>query len=190
MKAFTVMVFVPVTSGTLADHAAAPLAVPELPVELLHVTLVVSAEAVPLIATIDADVETILKPGDVIFSAGGALEGGVGAVGVGVVGVVAVCRVTVSTRDALAPVPSVAITVTILVPIFNGTTGMLQLVEPLALPDGPWLLVQAICGVPDPPLAVPDIAIEELVTETADAAGTVTAIASADGAGVVVTTGA
>ena len=83
MNAFTVMVFVPVIKPTAADHAVVPLAVPDPPVELFQVTDVVPADAVPLTVMLSADVETIVKPGDVICSAGGEPGGGAG-VGVGV----------------------------------------------------------------------------------------------------------
>ena len=93
MNAFIVMVLVPEMTGTVADQLAVPAAVPELPVELLHVTEVTSLDAVPEMARVSAEVETMVKAGVVIFRAGGLPDGGVaGAVGVagvgGVVGVV------------------------------------------------------------------------------------------------------
>lgn len=77
------MLFVPVSNGTLADHAAVPEAVPEPPTELRHVTVVVSADVVPLIMIAAAKVATMVEPGEMIFKTGGALTGGVGFAGGG-----------------------------------------------------------------------------------------------------------
>ncbi len=71
-----VMVLVPATSGTLAIQLAVPAALPEAPTELLQVTEVVSAEAVPPIAMPAAEVETTVSAGEVIFNAGGAVGAG------------------------------------------------------------------------------------------------------------------
>jgi len=142
LNAFTVIVFVPGINGTFADHVAVPVAVPPPPVELLHVTLVVFADAVPLTIIVAAEVETMVKPGEVIFRAGGVPAGDVGATGAPGVGggfpggavVVAAWRVIVNTRDAMLPALSDAVTVMMFVPMFSGTTGILQFAEPLALP--------------------------------------------------------
>jgi hypothetical protein len=133
LKALMVMVLVPVTSGTLADHIAVPEAGPEPTTELVHVTDVVSADAVPLIVITVATVETMVEPGEVIASAGGAVAGGVGLGG----GFVAASRVMLSTRDAMLPAPSDAVTVMIFVPRFSGTRGILHVDEPVAFPDSP-----------------------------------------------------
>jgi len=166
---------VPGTSGTFADQLVVPVAVPVDAVELLQVTEVTSPEAVPMIAIVAAEVETIVNPGEVIFRPGGAPDGGAGLDGVGEDGEEgagfpgfagvpdAVWRATVITREATQPVPSVAVTVIIFIPRFRGTTGILQSGAPAALPEGPSLLVQATCGLPVPPVTMPDMAIEEVV---------------------------
>ena len=112
---------------------------------MVQVTLVVSADAVPVIVIVASEVETMVKPGEMIFRVGRVVGGVVGVVGVGagvgsaggVGGVAAACRVMDSTRDAMLPAPSVAVTVMIFIPTFRGTTGILQLDEPFALPEGP-----------------------------------------------------
>jgi hypothetical protein len=182
------MLLVPVISGTVADQFAVPPAVPEPPVELVHVTDVTSLDAVPAIAMLSADVETIVKPGVVILRLGGAAAGGGGAVGVvGELGVVggeaggAACRFTVVTLEATLPAPSTAVTVTMFNPRFSGTTAIVQTLDPLAVPEGPWLLVHVTCRLPVPPVTVPAIGMEDVVTLTDDDAGLVTCTASAGG---------
>lgn len=76
MNARTVMLLVPDTSGTVADQLAVPLAVPDPPVELDHVTEVTSPDAVPAMVIEAAEVDTIVNPGEVIFKAGGPAAGG------------------------------------------------------------------------------------------------------------------
>ena len=173
-----------------------PVAVPDEPVELLQVTDVTSADAVPLMAMAAAEVETIVNPGDVIFKPGGAPDAGAGLDGGGAVGggetgfpglggfPNAACRVTVTTREAIVPTPSMAVTVMMFVPTFNGTTGMLQIDVPPALPDVPWLLVHVTCGLPVPPVTVPDMAMDDVVTIIAVAFGDVTVTTSAGVGGV------
>src|SRR5581483_9056773 len=136
-----------------AVQADVPLAAPDDPVELLQVTEVTSAGAVPLTAMLAAEVDTMVKAGDVMFRFGGAPELGVrfeegGVVGGGEVGfpgfdgvvgfAVDACLVTVTTREATVPALSTAVTVIVFVPTFSGTTGMLQIDVPSALPDAPW----------------------------------------------------
>src|ERR1044071_3643558 len=112
------MLFVPTDSGTVADQFDVPLAGPDAPVELLQVTEVTPADAVPLTVIEAAVVDTIVTPGDVILSTGGAfvgvgveggvgfgLAGGVADGGVGL-GVTAACRLTVITFDATPPAVS------------------------------------------------------------------------------------
>ena len=56
-----VTVLVPTSSGTVADHADVPEAVPELPVEVVHLTAETPtlSEAVPLMTREALAVETI-----------------------------------------------------------------------------------------------------------------------------------
>ena len=71
----------------LADQDVVPDAAPEPPVELLHLTAVTAAlsAATPLMATVDAVVERIVAPGDLICKEGGVVspapEGGPGVGG-------------------------------------------------------------------------------------------------------------
>ena len=81
----------------------------------------------------------------------------------------------------MLPPLSNAVTVTMFVPLFRGTTGMLQTDEPEAWPDGPWLLLQLTCAVPDIPVTVPEMAMEDVVTVTAAALGEVTVTDKAGG---------
>jgi hypothetical protein len=197
LNAFTVTVFVPSTSATFADHAAVPVAVPDEPVELPHVIEVASVDAVPLTVIVGAEVETTVNAGDVIFRAGGPPDDDAGfaggAVGGGEPGVPGldgvpgeVSLVTATTREAIVPASSTAVTVMMFMPRFSGTTGMFQIDVPLALPDGPWLFVHDTCGLPVPPVTVPDIVIEDVVTETAVAFGAVTETRRAGGCGAAV----
>ena len=72
----------------LADQDAVPDATPEPPVELLHLTAVTAtlSPATPLIAMVEAVVERIVNPGDLICKEGGVVspapDGGVGVGGV------------------------------------------------------------------------------------------------------------
>jgi hypothetical protein len=90
-----VITLVPVSSGTVAFQALVPLAIPESPVELAHLTEVTPtlSEAVPLKTRLDAVVETIVDPGEPIVNDGGVVSappggglgvGGGSGVGVGV----------------------------------------------------------------------------------------------------------
>jgi hypothetical protein len=65
--------FVPTSKGTEADQIEVPVAVPELPVEVDHLTdaTAVSSLAVPAILSAAAVVEMMLKVGDTIESEGG-----------------------------------------------------------------------------------------------------------------------
>jgi hypothetical protein len=79
-----VIVFVPTNSGMGAVfQLVVPVAVPEPPVELVHVTVVTPAlsEAVPVKTTVAADVATFVPAGDMIVSVGGVVSF-VGVVGV------------------------------------------------------------------------------------------------------------
>ena len=83
---------VPTNRGIFADQEAVPAAVPASPVELVHLTAVTAtlSLAVPLMAIVDAVVDTMVNPGDWISSAGGVVSPGAGAgggVGDGGVGV-------------------------------------------------------------------------------------------------------
>jgi hypothetical protein len=80
-----VITLLPTSSGTLADHFVVPEAVPESPVEVVHVTAATPtlSLAVPLTAMEAADVATIVNPGETMLSDGGVVSPLVG-VGVGV----------------------------------------------------------------------------------------------------------
>ena len=75
---------VPTSRGIFADQETVPAAVPASPVELVHLTAVTAtlSLAVPLMAIVDAVVDTMVNPGDWISSAGGVVSPGAGA-GVG-----------------------------------------------------------------------------------------------------------
>ena len=86
-------VLLPTSSGTLADQFAVPEAVPASPPEVVHFTEVTAtlSLAAPLIVRLAAVVETMVDPGELMFSDGGVvscpgLAGDVGA-GVGAGGV-------------------------------------------------------------------------------------------------------
>ena len=92
------MVFVPTSKGMAGTfHCAVPVALPEAPVELDHVSEVTPAVAVPLNAMVAVDVETMVIAGEVMVSdggpAGGVVTGGVVTGGV-VTGGVEAWRVT------------------------------------------------------------------------------------------------
>jgi hypothetical protein len=87
------MVFVPTSKGMVGTfHCAVPVALPEAPVELDHVSEVTPAVAVPLNAMVAVDVETMVIAGEVMVSdggpAGGVVTGGVVTGGVVTGGVV------------------------------------------------------------------------------------------------------
>ena len=75
---------VPTSSGTFADHAVVPEAVPESPFEVLHFTTVTPTASLadPAILMDAEEVETMVEPGVPILSEGavvstvGALVGG------------------------------------------------------------------------------------------------------------------
>jgi hypothetical protein len=71
-----VTTFDPTSSGIDADQLVVPLAVPEPPVFVDHVTLVTPtlSLAVPLNAMVEADVDTLVAPGDPIVNAGGVVS--------------------------------------------------------------------------------------------------------------------
>ena len=78
-KARTVTIFVPTSSGTLADQFAVPDASPELPTEVLQLTAVTPALslATPLNTMLADCVETIVEPGERMVSDGGVVSGAV-----------------------------------------------------------------------------------------------------------------
>jgi len=71
----------PTNSGTAADHAVVPAAVPASPFEVDHLTAVTPtlSLAVPLIPSHAKDVETMLAPGEIMVREGGvvSVDGGV-----------------------------------------------------------------------------------------------------------------
>ena len=71
-----VTTLVPVNKGTVALHEVVPDAVPESPPDVVHLTLATAtlSAAVPPNARLDAVVETIVEPGVVICSVGGAVS--------------------------------------------------------------------------------------------------------------------
>ena len=82
------MVLVPTSRGTLADQAVVPDAMPEDPVELLHLTELTAtlSLALPAMASDETVVELMVNPGESIDSVGATVSvAGVG-VGFGVVG--------------------------------------------------------------------------------------------------------
>src|SRR5690349_3982438 len=107
-----------------AVQDAAPDASPELPVEFVHLTDVTLPEAVPLMVMLASEVETMLRDGETIMSAGDPNTGGAGGVGGGGFGggvTGSDCRVTVIPDDAVWPAVSVAVTVIMLAPGISGT---------------------------------------------------------------------
>jgi len=85
---------------------------------LLQVTEVASADAVPPMAMVGAEIETIVNAGEVIFMPGGVPDTGED----GGVFCETVCRVTVTTREATFPALSAAVTVIMFIPRCRGTT--------------------------------------------------------------------
>jgi len=87
-QAYTVTTFVPTSTGACRLQYAVPDAVPEAPVEVVHVTAVTPtlSFAVPLTAMLVEDVETIVEAGETMRSVGGVVslpvEGEAGADGV------------------------------------------------------------------------------------------------------------
>lgn len=82
----------PTNKGIAADHVLVPEAVPEPPVEVVHLTDVTAtlSEAVPLNAMDAAEVDAIVRDGalicivgDVVSLPAGGFGGGTGAGGVG-----------------------------------------------------------------------------------------------------------
>jgi hypothetical protein len=71
-----VTTFDPTSSGIVADQLVVPLAVPEPPVFVDHVTFVTPtlSLAVPLIAIVAADVDTLVAPGDPMLNDGGVVS--------------------------------------------------------------------------------------------------------------------
>jgi hypothetical protein len=118
----------------------APLAVPDPPVELDHVTFVTPtlSLAVPLTMMLLADVETLVLAGDAIVSDGavvsGPLGGGVGGAGFGALGCVRLTATVWTTEFCCA---SRAVIVMRLSPTFSGIAEMVQFEEPCAVPEDP-----------------------------------------------------
>ena len=71
-----ITVFDPISSGTGADQLVVPLAVPERPVFVDHVTAATPtlSLAVPLIVIMAAEVEAVAEEGEAIVSAGGVVS--------------------------------------------------------------------------------------------------------------------
>jgi hypothetical protein len=113
-----------------ADHVVVPLAVPDPPVlvdQVIFATPTLSL-AVPLNAIEDADVDTLVAPGDPIVNVGGVVSGPAGVVG-------AACLVMVTTCDTFV-VPAVANTVMVFTPIARAIFDMVQAEAlPAALPE-------------------------------------------------------
>jgi hypothetical protein len=128
-----------------------PVASPEGPVELDHVTDVTLAVAVPPKAMVAADVATMVIAGEAMVSdggpeggvvTGGVVTGGVVTGGVVTGGVVAAGWVTVIDAEAEFPAPSVARTIIVFAPMASGMDATDQFADPAAGPDPPWLLLQ------------------------------------------------
>ena len=87
-----VTTFEPTSSGIAADQLFVPLAVPEPPVFVDHVTFVAPklSLAVPLKAMVVADVDTDVPPGDKTVNVGGVVSDPLEK---------SVCLVTVTTCD-------------------------------------------------------------------------------------------
>src|SRR4051794_15420701 len=81
----TVTTFVPTSSGTIADQDVVPIAAPEPPVDVVHLTAVIPtlSLATPLKAMDAAPVEAIEEPGVLICSDGAEVSTGVGLGAVG-----------------------------------------------------------------------------------------------------------
>jgi hypothetical protein len=149
-----VTTFVPTSSGIDADQLVVPLAVPDCPVFVDHLTDVTPtlSLAVPLNAIDVAAVETDVAPGDPIVSVGAVVSVPVPPPPVGAT---AACLVTVTTCDTRL-VPAVAVTVIVFEPIASAIFEMLHAdaVPDAAMDDEPDDHVTEI--VPDPPDAAPD----------------------------------
>jgi hypothetical protein len=149
-----VTTFEPTSRGIDADQLVVPLAVPDCPVFVDHMTDVTPtlSLAVPLNAIVADDVETEVAPGDAIVNEGGVVfppdEGAVDAA----------TRVTVTTRDT-QPDPADAVTVIVFAPIASATFEIVHAAAlPVAVPeiaveDDPVDQVTVIA--PDPPEAAP-----------------------------------
>ena len=150
-----------------------PVAVPDVPVELVHVTAVTPtlSDAKPWNVMLLALVESIVDAGFVISSEGGVVlpdelgdDGVDGEVGVvGAVGVCCDCSVTVIVCVTIWLAASNAVIVMLLAPRPSGTAAIVQFVEPMALPTWPFVVLQAICTGLTPPEVVPEIETEDAV---------------------------
>ena len=131
------MVLFPSNSGIpAAVHDSVPVALPEAPVELVQVTEVTLADAVPLSVMLASDVETMLIGGEVIANDGGPEGvGGVGGAGGG--GATGACLVTDSSAEAVWPALSVTMTVMWFRPRPNAIEAMVHAAAPAAWPDPP-----------------------------------------------------
>jgi hypothetical protein len=98
-------------------------------------------------------------------------------------GVDAACMVTAIEADAESPAVSVARIAIVLTPTTSGTDATDQVVDPAAGPEPPWLLLQTTCRLPVPPLAVPEMEIDDAVVVRLVAAGLTIVRLSAVGAG-------
>ena len=166
-----------------------PLAVPDTPLELDHVTEATPTLscAVPWTTKELSEVETLVLAGDKIVMDGGVVSGpgggvvgfgftGVGFTGVGLTGVglggVELgngLRVIVRLRVTRLCCESRAETVTTVSPMFNGTAGIVQATDPCAVPEDPLFVVQPTCTVPPPPDVLPLMVTEDAVVGLAGA---------------------
>jgi hypothetical protein len=181
--AVTVTVLVPSSSGIAGMfHCPVPLAVPEAPVELDQVIEVTPGVAVPLKAIVAADVETMFIAGLSMVRDGGP-EGVVVSGGAVTGGVETAWYVTVIEADAVSPAASVTEMTIVFAPNASGTDVTDQFADPEAGPDPPWLLAQTTRRLPVPPLAVPEMAMDDEVVVTWAPTGLATARVIAAGAG-------
>lgn len=135
-----------------------PLATPEDPFELDHVTEATPmlSRAVPLIAMLDADVYETELAGDTMDTEGGVVSERPEPP----------ANVYVTCIPALAWVPFCACAVTrmTLTPGFSGMAPVFQFVVPVAVPPPPCEFIQVTRTMPVPPDAVPaSVTVELLV---------------------------
>lgn len=175
-----VTVLEPTRRGIDADQLAVPLAVPDCPMFVDHVTEVTPtlSVAVPLNEIAVAVVETVVPPGAEMVSVGGVvsvpppLEGGV-----------AVCRVTLTICVTMLD-PAVAVTVMVFAPIARAMLEIVHGAEPVALPEAV-PVDQVTTIVPDPPCAVPDrLTVDAVVVAAGALIVSVNAVGVGEGAGV------
>lgn len=147
-----VIVFVPISKGIGGVfQVVVPVAMPEPPVELLHVTEATPtlSDAVPEKTMVAEEAATLVPDGDRIARLGAvvSLLGGSGM------------KVTTMFRTAVPPLFPYAVTVTTFCPASNTTGPALQAVVPVAVPLLPRELAQETRSMPAESDAVPEIAI-------------------------------